>query len=114
MRGRAGSNGRGDGPDRVWCHPRDLVVRPPFSDLLPIRAADRAAIVESMRAKGYNWAFPIIVWRQKNIVVDGHVRVVAAREAGIGDVAVHFVDFADQDEAMVFAIDCQARRRNLT
>lgn len=97
----------------ILTDPRDLVSREPFSTLFPIRPNTFAAIVQSMRDKGFDVTQPIHVWRQGNVIIDGHTRVKAAIEAGV-HVSVCYHDFKDDDEALDYAIDMQRNRRNLT
>ena len=40
-------------------------------------------IKKEIQTKGYNDAFPIIVWEDKDIIVDGHHRYKICRELGI-------------------------------
>jgi hypothetical protein len=55
---------------------------------------------------------PIDVWRQSNVVVDGHTRRLAAIDAS-SQVVVCYHDFANEDEALDYAIANQRDRRNL-
>lgn len=91
----------------------DLQVRPPFSDLFPVQAATRDIIAASMSRDGYDASKPIGIWRQQNVVVDGHTRRLAALKANV-EVVVFFHDFADEQAALEYAIASQRNRRNLT
>jgi hypothetical protein len=93
--------------------PNDLPVRPPFSDLFPVRPTIREKVAMSMREDGYDASKPINVWRQEGIVVDGHTRRLAAIEAGV-EVLICLRDFRDEDEALDYAIRSQRDRRNMT
>ncbi|OPX18909.1 MAG: hypothetical protein BZ151_12030 [Desulfobacca sp. 4484_104] len=57
---------------------------------------------------------PIILWKGKDIIVDGHTRYYAAIKAGIQEVHTFLKDFNDEDAALHYAITQQANRRNLT
>lgn len=94
--------------------PGEIMVRAPFSELFRIDAAIRSKVTESMKAIGYDPSKPINVWRQANVVVDGHTRRLAAIDVGFSSVPICFHDFADEDEAMKYAIDNQRARRNIT
>lgn len=94
-------------------HPAELITRPPFASLFPIRRELQARITQSMREKGFDESKPINVWRDEMIVVDGHTRRQAAIEAKT-EVIVCFHDFKDDDDAMDYAIANQRDRRNLT
>jgi ParB family chromosome partitioning protein len=50
----------------------------------------------------------------RNVVVDGHTRLEAARRAGLVEIPVVFRNFADEDDALQYAINAQKNRRNLT
>jgi hypothetical protein len=100
-------------PDLMTVDPGDLAVGPPFSELFPIRAAILDRIAESMARDGYDKAHPIVVWRARNLVVEGHTRRQAAIKAGVEPLA-YLRDFADEDEALLYAIASQRDRRNLT
>lgn len=96
-------------------HILDVHTASPFKDLFMIRPADLANITDSMKKKGYDTAHPIVIWGgHDGVVVDGHTRLQAAKDAGLLDVAVIAHDFADEDEALEYAIGSQRNRRNLT
>lgn len=92
--------------------PKELKIRPPFSDLFPINPAVRDAIRRSMQENGFDGSKPINVWRRENVVVDGHTRKEVAEELGL-DVAVFFHGFETEDEAFEYAVANQRNRRNL-
>jgi ParB-like chromosome segregation protein Spo0J len=96
----------------VRVDPRELIVRPPFSDLMPIRRDIQERITMSMQERGFDPSKPINVWLQENVVVDGHTRRNAALAVGI-EVLACFRDFKDEDEALDYAIANQRDRRNL-
>jgi hypothetical protein len=97
----------------VYVNPSELVTRQPFCTLFRVRADVKERVLASMQEDGFDASKPINVWRQKNVVVDGHTRRECAIEAGI-EVLVHLHDFKDEDEAMDYAIANQRDRRNLT
>lgn len=94
--------------------PEELRTAEPFESLFPIDPGTKAEIAESMKDRGYDPAHPVSVWRQRCVVVDGHTRRLAAIETGIREISVCFHDFADEEEALKYAIDCQRKRRNIT
>lgn len=97
----------------ILIDPSELKVEPPFLGLFPQDSNVLARIEASMRA-GYDHSQPIVVWRQKNVVLDGHTRRQAAINVGITDVPVCFKDFDDERKAIDYAIHNQRDRRNLT
>jgi hypothetical protein len=101
-----------DGP--VWMAPVDLQVSPPFSALFAIPSPVLDALTSEMRAEGYAARYPIEVWRQRNVIVDGHTRRQAAIRAGVSEVPVFFLDFDDEASALAYMVKTQVQRRNLT
>jgi hypothetical protein len=102
-----------DEPEVVSMDPAELLTAEPFTTLFPIDAEVRDRIVASMRMHGFDPSKPINVWREKNLIIDGHTRYRAAKAAGV-QVRVCFHDFASEDEALDYAIANQRDRRNIT
>lgn len=94
--------------------PDELSIRPPFSVIFDIEPRTLEAVTVSMRVIGYDHSKPINVWRNGNVILDGHTRQQAAINAGIEDVPIYLHDFATEDEALAYAIANQRDRRNLT
>jgi hypothetical protein len=86
----------------------------PFVSLFPVREAVLADIVVNLKANGFDPSQPLHVWKEKSVLIDGHTRLRAAREAGWHQVPVYEHSFATEDEALNYAINCQRHRRNLT
>ena len=87
----------------------------PFQSLFPIRKTDLEKITANMKQNGFDHAHPIIVWAgHKFTVVDGHTRLLAARRLGIDTIPIVVREFANENEALEYAIDSQRNRRNLT
>ena len=55
---------------------------------------------------------PVIVWRQNMVIVDGHRRARACERLGI-PVPVRYMDFESLEQAVRFAYELQASRRNV-
>jgi len=92
----------------------ELKTQEPFCNLFDINQSTLTSIVEDMKVNGYDMAFPIVVWSGKNIVIDGHTRLMAAEQAGINDVPVYAYEFESELVALEYAIHNQRDRRNLT
>ena len=92
----------------VWT----LKTAEPFCNLFPIRPTVLSQIIDDMNKNGYDACQPIVVWNMT--VVDGHTRLRAAIAAGIETIPVICRRFADEDEALEYAIKTQRNRRNLT
>lgn len=87
----------------------------PFKDLFPIRETTLNEIVEDMKKNGYDYAHPITIWAgHKVTVVNGHSRLKAALQVGMSKVPIMLRNFADEEEALQYAIHSQSGRRNLT
>lgn len=94
--------------------PDKLKTDPDLAGLFPIGEQDLAAIVGSMRERGYDPAEPIVVWEGEGVIVDGHTRFAAAQRAGLEKIAIDERGFEDKRAALEYAIRRQRDRRNLT
>lgn len=99
----------------IFVDPYVLTAHPTFATLFEIQPTLLEAITESMRERGFDASKPIDVWERRGelIVLDGHTRLKAALECGLA-VAIYRHQFADEDEALIYAIANQRDRRNLT
>jgi ParB family chromosome partitioning protein len=86
----------------------------PFKSLFPISSQILVRVQEDMLNNGYDASQPIIIWAEQGVVVDGHTRLAAAKNLGLEDIPVHERSFANEDEALAYAIHNQRHRRNLT
>ena len=93
----------------------DLVLRAPFSTLLPIDVDTYGSIKADMAAKGFDPSQPCHLWEHagQRIAVDGCTRIKAAGELGITHAPAFIHTFADEGGALEFAIKCQINRRNI-
>jgi len=93
----------------------ELRTAAPFNRLFPIKDTVLDQIAADMKANGYDYGHPIIVWAgHKVMVVDGHTRLKAALKTGLSKVPITLKEFASEDEALQYAIRAQSNRRNLT
>ena len=92
----------------------DILTDPELAGLFPVQEGTLAAVIQSMKETGYDRAEPLVLWKGKNIVIDGHTRFAAAREAEIQEVPVEEKEFESLEDAMLYAYGRQANRRNLT
>lgn len=87
-------------------------VDPEFSALIPPLQADELAGLEaSLQADGCRDA--LVVWRGKDILLDGHNRKAICDRLGIS-YQTKAMPFADRLDAMIWIRTNQASRRNLT
>ncbi len=84
----------------------------PFVDLLGPDADSLPLIVAAMKTSGFDRSEPVIIWKEKNILVDGHQRESAAREAKLTHIPAIFKSFPDEEAALHYAIRRQTHRRN--
>jgi ParB-like chromosome segregation protein Spo0J len=90
---------------------RELCIDPEFLALIPpLSATERQGLEASILAEGCRE--PLIVWEEKNILVDGHNRYEICTAHGIGFQVVTR-SFPDRASVMDWMIDNQLSRRNL-
>jgi hypothetical protein len=80
---------------------KELKVGEPFSSLFPIDWGIISQILENMETHGYDCSHPVVVWKDKEIVIDGHTRVEAALRLGIKEIPVCEKDFTDEEDALI-------------
>jgi len=90
----------------------EIVTKAPFNALFNIDPVVREKVKADMKEKGFDKAFPLILWG--NILIDGHTRFYIALDLGIEEVPVEVKEFEDQQEALEYAIHAQRDRRNVT
>lgn len=90
----------------------EIVTKQPFNTLFVINPVTREKIKADMKEKGFDPAFPLILWG--NILVDGHTRFYVAFDLGITEVPVEIKEFEDQQAALEYAIHNQRDRRNIS
>ena len=99
----------------LMMHILDVHTDAPFKDLFAIKPAVLAAMTEDMKKHGFDMVHPIVVWGGHNgVVVDGHTRLQAAKDAGVLNVPLVIKEFATEEDALQYAISSQRNRRNLT
>ncbi len=79
----------------------EITTQKPFNTLFPVGEETLDAIKTDMAANGFDEFFPIIVWADKNIVVDGHTRFSAAKSLDLEQIPVLFKEFDDEDDAIL-------------
>ena len=92
----------------------EIKTTEPFKSLFPIERQVLDRVREDMQTHGYDPSQPIVLWIEEGVVIDGHTRLEAAKNLGLEEVPVHEKSFADEDEALAYAIHGQRDRRNLT
>jgi ParB family chromosome partitioning protein len=92
----------------------EIKTDPRLGGMFAIDGEILASIITSMRESGYDKSQPVVLWKGKDVVVDGHTRLEAAREAGIMEIPAEEKEFNSIEEAKLYAYKRQAERRNLS
>lgn len=91
----------------------ELIIDPEFRDLIPpLTGEEYQALEKSLIENGFNPAFRIIVWKDQNIVIDGHNRLGICQRNNIPYEIIE-QEFASRYDAMAWIIDNQLARRNI-
>lgn len=106
--------------DEVVQIPLTLINRcvEPFVSLNPVDQAQRERLKESFKAKGFDKANPVTIWRKKEgkkytfILTEGFSRCAICEELGISSVWAILKDYKSQEEAEQAARYCEYSRRH--
>lgn len=95
---------------------KDIVLIPEFQKLLVMEADVLEKMRESMREEGFKQGHEIHIWKRgkEYILIDGHTRKCAWESLGNKTIPCIIHNFADIEEAKIFAIKEQINRRNLS
>jgi ParB family chromosome partitioning protein len=91
----------------------EIVIDPEISKVFKINDKIFAEILEKMRA-GYDKSQPVVIWKGKNILLDGHTRLAAAKELDLPEIPAVEMEFENREEALLYTFERQAVRRNLS
>ena len=108
----AGYNAAGNGYNVKLVKIDDIVIDPEIAGLFNISDKIKNGIVEQMKQLGYNKEEPVTLWGK--ILVDGRTRYTAAKEAGLKEIPAVERNFESRDDAIMYTLERQALRRNLT
>ena len=93
----------------------ELKMAQPFCEVFEIRETDLRQVMDAIRKNGFDTLYPIVVWEgHDNVVVDGHTRLIAARQLGYATVPVVSRSFCDEEAALQHTITAQRVRRSLS
>nr|WP_320190886.1 ParB/RepB/Spo0J family partition protein [uncultured Desulfobacter sp.] len=98
----------------TFVSPDTLSTRQPFKKLFPIQEETLAAISQNMEVNGFDPVFPLVVWKEENVLVDGHTRFTAAKNTQLDQVPVVYKSFEDEDDALLYSFHAQRNRRNMS
>ena len=94
--------------------PQYIRTGKPFEGLFPVKREVLEGVTRSMKAEGYDQTQPVILWKERDILIDGHTRKKAAIQAGLQRMPVLSVSLPDEKTAVQYAYSLQFNRRNLT
>ncbi len=81
--------------------------------MVPLDEERRQELRTSLQERGFEKEYPLIIWKGHDTIVDGHHRYGICKELGIEPI-VSEVPFETIEDVIVYAIDHQTSRRNLT
>jgi len=110
MKAESGTAGKRDG--RSSDADDDIKIDKVFAALIPPLSKDEYAQLEqSVLAEGCRE--PLIVWKGKNILLDGHNRLSICRQHNL-PFKMNALEFPDREAAEAFILKNQLGRRNLS
>lgn len=90
----------------------NIIIDPEFKSLIPTLTKDeRSGLEVSLQAEGCRDA--LVVWEDKNILVDGHNRHELCTKHGI-EYSVIYKAFESREDVVVWICDNQMSRRNIS
>ncbi len=91
-----------------------IVTHPAFEHLLRVDETLRARLARSIRKKGFLQPVILGIWPGVGhpVLIDGHVRRLAALDAGLEEIPCVIIEFPDQMSALELCIDFQTARRS--
>jgi ParB-like chromosome segregation protein Spo0J len=91
-----------------------IVIDDEISRIFDIQVKIKDDVLKSIMNRGYDPEQPIVLWKDHNILVDGRTRYTASQEAGLEEIFAYERDFASREDAILYAFERQAIRRNLS
>jgi hypothetical protein len=98
---------------QTYLRTSDVRIGKDFESLFPINKAVRESIATSMRKNGFDENHPLVLWKEENVLLDGHTRLAASKLVGLKQVPVVFSSFPNLEAALKYARSLQFNRRNL-
>jgi ParB family chromosome partitioning protein len=92
----------------------DIKIDPELSKVFTIQDKILEEIKSKMEKSGYDKSQPVVVWKGKNILLDGHTRLAAARALKLAEIPAAEMEFESFEEAALYTFERQVMRRNLT
>lgn len=93
----------------------DLKIDPEFEKTLPeLENSEYESLDRSIASEGFDESYPIVIWKNKNIIVDGHNRYKICKFRGIEEVPVIETEFESREKVIAWIYRTQLARRNLS
>lgn len=92
----------------------EIMIDPVISQVFIYKQQMADEISKRIKADGYDKSQPLTLWKGKNILLDGHTRLAAAKMAGLTEVPVVEMEFEEKEDAILYTFQRQALRRNLS
>ena len=86
----------------------------PFKSLFSICDDVYDEVKEKMKVKGFKSSEPILLWKEEQVVIDGHTRLAVAKELSIKDVPTIEESFSSEDDALEEAWAVNKFRRHIS
>ena len=83
---------------------KKIKIQDPFKNLFRIYDEDYKEVLEDIRQNGYDQNEPILIWKEKGVLIDGHTRLEAAKEVKLKDIPVNLLEFDGEDAALKYSI----------
>lgn len=91
----------------------EIKLHPEFEKLFPINETTLQQVCDSMAKHGYDESQPVLMWKEEDVLIDGHTRKKAAEINNYFDIPYHEKSFQNIEEALEYALSLQVARRNL-
>lgn len=91
--------------------PNKLKTHELFSNLFSIDPEVLKAIADNMAVNGFDPSQPIVIWKEEQVILDGHTRDQAAINQKIKEVPVIELSFKTAEAALAYAVMRQRDRR---
>ena len=89
-----------------------ITIDPEIEALIPsLKYDEQSKLRESIKEEGCR--DPLVIWKDHNILLDGHNRHAICQELGIQFKTVE-LEFSDKDHAKLWVLKNQLGRRNLS
>jgi hypothetical protein len=87
-------------------------IDPEIRDFLPPHTSEEAERLAA-KLKSEKFRDKLVVWKEENILLDGHNRLRICEENGIA-YQIDYLSFPDRESAIAWIVEHQLARRNLT